>query len=247
MVTIVGSYLSPYVRKVLVCLHIKGIPYEIDPIVPFYGSDAFTEVSPLRRVPVLIDPELAIPDSSVICEYLEDRYPAPALYPRDPAFRAKARWIEEYAGSRMGEVFIWRFFNQLVIRRFVWEEQADPEVVSRSLEVDIPHILAYLESLVPKTGYLFGDITVADISLSTFFRNVSLAGAEIAMQGFPKTDRYIKNVLAHPGFQNLHLFEELSARTPIPLHRSALEKAGAPICAQTYFNAEPQRGILGTD
>jgi len=34
---IIGSYLSPYVRKVLVFLELKGIPYEVDPIVPFYG------------------------------------------------------------------------------------------------------------------------------------------------------------------------------------------------------------------
>ena len=38
---IIGSYLSPYVRKVLVCLDIKGVPYEIDPIVPFHGNDEF--------------------------------------------------------------------------------------------------------------------------------------------------------------------------------------------------------------
>ena len=36
-VRIVGSYLSPYVRKVLVVLDLKGIPYEIDPIIPFIG------------------------------------------------------------------------------------------------------------------------------------------------------------------------------------------------------------------
>ena len=38
-VQIIGSYLSPYVRKVLVVLDLKGIPYEIDPIVPFFGDD----------------------------------------------------------------------------------------------------------------------------------------------------------------------------------------------------------------
>jgi len=37
---IIASYLSPYVRKVLVVLELKGIPYEVDPIVPFYVSHA---------------------------------------------------------------------------------------------------------------------------------------------------------------------------------------------------------------
>jgi glutathione S-transferase len=46
-VQIVGSYLSPYVRKVLACLNLKGIDYEIDPIVPFMGDDRFTALSPL--------------------------------------------------------------------------------------------------------------------------------------------------------------------------------------------------------
>ncbi len=53
-VQIIGSYLSPYVRKVLVFLYLKGVPYEIDPIVPFFGGDRFGELSPVRRIPVLI-------------------------------------------------------------------------------------------------------------------------------------------------------------------------------------------------
>jgi hypothetical protein len=48
-VTIIGSYLSPYVRKVLACLAIKGVPYRIDPIVPFFGNDELSRLSPVRR------------------------------------------------------------------------------------------------------------------------------------------------------------------------------------------------------
>ena len=84
-VQIVGSYLSPYVRKVLACLNLKGIDYEIDPIVPFMGDDRFTALSPLRRIPVLIDDRVTLADSSVICQYREDCYPEPALYPTDIA------------------------------------------------------------------------------------------------------------------------------------------------------------------
>ena len=36
---IIGSFVSPYVRKVLVCLELKGLDYEVDPITPFYGND----------------------------------------------------------------------------------------------------------------------------------------------------------------------------------------------------------------
>jgi hypothetical protein len=38
---IIGSYVSPYVRKVLVCMEMKGIDYEVDPITPFFRNDEF--------------------------------------------------------------------------------------------------------------------------------------------------------------------------------------------------------------
>jgi len=82
-IRIIGSYLSSCVRKVLAVLELKGLRYEIDPIVPFMGDDRFTSLSPLRRVPVLIDDRVTLADSSVICQYLEDRCPAPAVYPAD--------------------------------------------------------------------------------------------------------------------------------------------------------------------
>jgi glutathione S-transferase len=114
-VRIVGSYLSPYVRKVLACLNLKGLDYEIDPIVPFMGDDRFTALSPLRRIPVLIDDRVTLADSSVICQYLEDCYPEPAIYPIDIANRARARWLEEYADTRIGDVLLWRLFNAAVV------------------------------------------------------------------------------------------------------------------------------------
>ena len=130
---IIGSYLSPYVRKVLVCLELTGIPYEVDPIVPFYGNDRFSELSPLRRIPVLVDGDLVITDSSVICQYLEDLQPSPALLPADVRDRARARWLEEFADTRMGDVFIWRLFNQVAIRPAVWGDKGDRSLVDKVL------------------------------------------------------------------------------------------------------------------
>ena len=65
--TIVGSFVSPYVRKVLACLNLKGLAYEVDPITPFFGNDEFERLSPLRRIPVLIDGDFSLSNFSVIC------------------------------------------------------------------------------------------------------------------------------------------------------------------------------------
>src|SRR2546425_10630552 len=163
-VRVIGSYVSPYVRKVLVFLDIKGVPYAIDPIVPFMGDDRFSKLSPVRRIPVLLDDSVTLSDSSVICQYLEDRYPDPALYPPDVAERARARWLEEFADTRMGEVFIWQLFNQVTIRPHLWGEQTDQVLLAKTLTEDIPEVLEYLEGELPLDGFLFGNLSIADIS-----------------------------------------------------------------------------------
>ena len=243
-VQVIGSYLSPYVRKVLVVLHEKGIEYEIDPIVPFYGDDRFAKLSPLRRIPVLLDGDVVLSDSSVICQYLEDRWPEPALYPRDVADRARARWIEEFADTRMGDVFIWRYFNQLVIRRFVWGEETDHALVAKTLAEDIPAVLGYLETLAPAAGFLFGPLSIADVSVGVFLRNAAFARFSIDAARWPRTAAYVARVLATNGFRRLAPFEERLLRTPIPQIRGALAELGAPLMAETYGLPAPRRGVM---
>ena len=133
---VIGSFVSPYVRKVLACMELKGLAYAVDPITPFYGNDEFERLSPLRRIPVMIDGDLALSDSSVICAYLEETYSGHALLPADPRDRARARWFEEYADTRMGDVFIWGLFYPKVVYPRVWGEEGDLERVEKCLAVD---------------------------------------------------------------------------------------------------------------
>ena len=243
-VRIIGSYLSPYVRKVLVCLHLKGVAYEIDPIVPFFGDDRFAKLSPLRRVPVLLDSEVTLSDSTVICEYLEDRHPSPPLYPREPAARARARWLEEFADTRMGDVFIWRLFNEVAIKPFVWGETTDAEVVARTLAEDVPQVLDYLEAELPAQGFLFGPLSMADAAIACFFRNAAFARYEIDAERWPTTAAFVARVLATEPFQRLAPFEERMLRTPIAQQRSALAALGAPLTADTLGTLTPRRGVM---
>ncbi len=230
----------------LVCLELKQIPYEIDPIVPFFGNEDFGRISPLRRIPVLIDEHVTLPDSSAICEYLEDRYPDPPTFPKAPEERAKARWFEEYADTRMGEVFIWRLFNQQVINRFVWGDPTDEAVLRRAREEEIPSILDYLEAELPESGTLFDEIAVADIAVAAFFRNASFARFSVDAERWPTTAAYVSRILAHPAFVKLRPYEELLMRTPIPKHREALQGAGAPLTPTTFATTTARRGILST-
>jgi glutathione S-transferase len=243
-VLVVGSYLSPYVRKVLVCLELKGIAYEVDPIVPFLGDDRFSRLSPLRRIPVLVDGDLVIADSSVICQYLDDLQPSPALFPVDIRDRARARWLEEFADTRMGDVFIWRLFNQIAIRPSVWGEKGDRALVDRTLKEDVPAVLDYLEAEAPVEGFRFGALGLADIAPACFFRTVGFVRIQIDGDRWPRTAAWMGRTLASPAFTRLAALEDTVLRIPVPQQRDALKAAGAPIAADTFGTATPRRGVM---
>src|SRR5262249_22922870 len=63
----------------------------------------FLAVSPHGKVPVLIDGDVTVYDSTVICEYLEDRYPRPAIFPDGAAGRARCRQLEDEADTTMSQ------------------------------------------------------------------------------------------------------------------------------------------------
>src|SRR4051794_24583864 len=176
MIRIIGSFVSPYVRKVLACMNLKGLPYEVDPITPFYGNDDFERLSPLRRIPVLIDGDFHASDSSVICAYLDDAYGGYALLADAPADRARGRWLGEFAGTRLGDIFIWGLFYQRVVRRLVWGEEPDRERVDKVLDEEVPAALGYLEQELPSDGFLFEAPGLADIAIASFFVNAGYAG-----------------------------------------------------------------------
>jgi glutathione S-transferase len=119
-------------------------------------------------------------------------------------------------------------------------------VLARAQDVEIPSILDYLEAEVPGEAWLFGEISVADIAISVFFRNAAFAGFQVDAGRWPRTAAFVARTLNHPAFLALRPFEELLLRTPIPRQRDALREAGAPVSEHTLGGPEPRRGILAT-
>jgi glutathione S-transferase len=241
---IIGSYVSPYVRKVLACLHLKGLAYEIDPITPFFGSDEFERLSPLRRIPILIDGDFSVSDSTVICAYVDEAYPRHPLLPFDPRDRARARWFEEFADTRLGDLFIWGLFYQKIVHPAVWGEPGDEARIARTLNEDLPRTLDYLEGELPADGYLFGELGVADLSLATFFRNGAYAGFEVDQARWPRTAAFVKRTLDHPAIAALLPFEDVQRSAEIKHRRQALIDAGAPVTDETLGTREPRPGYM---
>lgn len=241
---IIGSFVSPYVRKVLAVLEMKGIDYEVDPITPFFGNDEFERLSPLRRIPVMIHDDVVLTDSSVICAYLEELQPDPASLPADIKLRARARWFEEYADSRLGDVFIWGLFYPKFVHPMVWGEPGDQARIDKSLTTDIPRELNYLEREIPADGWLAGKFGLADIAVSSFFRNAAYAGFSVDEQHWPKTAAYVARALAHPVVDKLFGYEKIQLSTTISGRRQALLDAGVKLTAESFATREPRKGVM---
>ena len=194
---LLGVYLSPFVRKVAVVLTIKGLDYEQEPVRPGSDDPEFRAVSPLGKIPGLTDGELSLADSSIICEYLDEKYPQTAVMPATAESRARARFLEEYGDSKLVEIasviFIEKFLNPNLFGK-----DADLERAAEAENELLPPLLDYLESQVPPEGYLFGDFCTADISIVSPIFNAAYGGYTVDASRWPRYAAFVQRVAEHP-------------------------------------------------
>ncbi|MBU6445140.1 MAG: glutathione S-transferase family protein [Alphaproteobacteria bacterium] len=215
---IYGANLSPFVRKVRVLLGEKNVPYTLEQVNPFAPPPWFIEISPLKRIPVLRDTDLPEPntlaDSSVICDYLERKYPSPALYPADPFQRARALWYEEYADTSLAEAVGRGLFFERVVKKLL-RQAPDESICAAAMTNKIPPVFDYLEKELAGRDYLVGNaFSIADIAVGTMLVNFEHAGETPDPARWPNLAGYMARIHARPSFAAC-LGEERPAVTQI--------------------------------
>lgn len=89
----------------------KGVSYERVLVDPAHPPEDLIDLNPYVSTPTLVDRDLTLFDASVVCEYLDERYPHPPLMPIDPQSRARLRvaavriekdWLTEVDKIRAG-------------------------------------------------------------------------------------------------------------------------------------------------
>jgi glutathione S-transferase/GNAT superfamily N-acetyltransferase len=244
MLQIIGNTVSPYVRKILVILTMKGVPFEIDPIVPFFGDETFSKLSPLRRIPVLIDGDIVINDSSVIAQYIDEKHPFPAMLPATAAARAKARWFEEYADSRLGDVFVWKGFGSVVIAPAIFGKPRDLEAFKKLLDTEVAEVMTYLESVMPVEGFLAGPFGLADISIAVMFRMMKYARWTPDPARWPRTAAFIERAEAHPAMAKTAAWSDALVKTHPAEQRAKAIELGLKATARSHFAGKPRKGPM---
>jgi glutathione S-transferase len=105
MLKVYDAARCPYCARVRILLAEKGVEHELVPIDLDDRPDWLWEKNATGRVPVLEEGAFVLPESVVIMEYLEERFPEPALLPPDPAARALARLTVERFDSLLGSAY----------------------------------------------------------------------------------------------------------------------------------------------
>jgi len=193
---------SPFVRKVIVVLEEKGLRYESVELssVPGRKSSELLALHPLGKIPVLRDGDVVVPDSSVVCAYLEKKHPAPALYPDDPADYARALFLEEYSDTRLFEVLSGILFER-VVKPHVMGQPPDEARVEQLFEKELPPVLDYLESqLRDGAPTLLPRFSIADAAIGGQLATLTMSGLPIDARRWPRVARYHEALRARPSF-----------------------------------------------
>ncbi|ROR97985.1 glutathione S-transferase [Sinobacterium caligoides] len=198
MITLHGVMLSPFVRKTMLCLAVKELDYQHITAIPGQFDEDFQQISPLRKIPALVDGDFAIADSSVIAEYLDDRYDGPALLPTTAEQRAQARWLMNFAGDALASVALDIIYFQRVLQPLLYSQTTDEARVQKAIEQQMPPLLDYLEQVAPATGLLFAQLSVADISLASIFISLGQAQYQVDEQRWPQLHAYLQRLNEQP-------------------------------------------------
>jgi glutathione S-transferase len=146
VITLYDADRCPYCARTRIALAEKGIEYETVEIDLDDRPSWIYEKNPLGRVPVLEEDAFVLPESAVINEYLEDRYPEPALWPADAAERA------------FGRLLVFRF-DQLSKPYYALRREEDG--ARERLEAELAKLNAVLDAQPYLSGREFG---LADIA-----------------------------------------------------------------------------------
>lgn len=153
----------------------------------------YLAINPVGKVPALIDGSVIVHDSTIINEYLEDKFPQRNLLPLDPAARARARKFEDYADAYLMPSLFKIFFE---MRKP--EGERNREKIAEG-EREARQHFAWLERELDGREYFADEYSLGDISFVPPLANVERAGVAIP-DDFPKLKAWWNRMKARPSF-----------------------------------------------
>lgn len=199
-----GAPLSPFVRKLRLCLLEKGLDYQLEIITPYGQPDWYRELNPLGRIPAFRDGDLTLADSSVICQYLEEQYPqCPSLFGQGATQKARVRWLEKYADYELAPLCTFAVFRNRLLKPMLGQA-CDEEAVQGALHTKLPKHFDYLEQSLGAAQYFVGDaLTQADLAIYSQLQNMAHGGEPLDEARWPALAAHFRRMQARDSVQSL--------------------------------------------
>ncbi|MEO4048152.1 glutathione S-transferase family protein [Pseudomonas sp. CAU 1711] len=199
-----GAPLSPFVRKLRLCLLEKGLDYQLEIVTPYGQPDWYRELNPLGRIPALRDGDLTLADSSVICQYLEERYPERTpLFGGDASQAAKVRWLEKYGDYELAPLCTFGVFRNRLLKPMLGQP-CDENAVQRALHEKLPTHFDYLERTLGAGEFFLGEqLSQADLAIYSQLQNMEHGGETLDAQRWPALAAHYLRIQARASVQSL--------------------------------------------
>lgn len=191
------SWFSTFARKVALALELKGLAYEATDALTRDFQSELKRVNPRAEVPVLLDDDLIVINSSDILQYLELRYPQPPLFPQLTADRVAARALERLADERFDPIVVDCSF-------WAWADRPDtpPAGLKEAGQAGIDDTLARLEQALARRPkpWLFGSPGVVECAWFPNLAAVRPLGFKLDAARFPSVVSWLDAMREHPVF-----------------------------------------------
>jgi len=212
--------LSPFSRKVRLCLAEKKIEVELVEERYWEQSPEFLRRNPAGMIPVLKHGSLMMSENQAICEYLEETHPTPPLMPRDPEGRYEVRRLVAWFDGKFNEEVTTKLLGERVFRKIKGNGYPDSANVKAGAKA-IKFHLDYMAWILDKRRWLAGnEMTLADfaaaahLSCLDYISDVDWNRSEVVKDWYAK-------IKSRPAFRSI-LADQISGLRP-PAHYADLD------------------------
>lgn len=192
-ITLYSYRRCPFAIRVRLTLHEKELSFRTIEENLKEMSEAIKRLHPEAKVPLLLDGDIIVYESSIITEYLDDQYPIHPLMPKDAKSRMCVRewtyWCNQI------------FKPQIDIVKYGTDRlaQIEVEVASEKLQ----ECLSRIDQALINSDWLVGEsMSLADIHLFPFYRQIQRMNPPYPwIQKYPRTAEWYSRIIQRPSFE----------------------------------------------
>ena len=185
MMKLYSGETCPFSQRCRIVLFEKGMDFEVIDVDLFNKPDDLAQMNPYNRVPVLVERDLVLYESTIINEYIDERFPHPQLMPPDPVMRAKARLI------------LYSFEKELFAHIKVLEKGGDEARLAREHVRD--QLLKMAPVLAKRKYILSDDFSMLDVAIAPLLWRLDRYEISLGKTAAPLM-KYAERIFSRQGF-----------------------------------------------